>query len=240
MSSQIVEQLQDLGVEVVWRWVRGWGGVMGWGDGVVDGGELVSNDGWGHGGGASLCLLASLLLACVLAPVRNKCAQVPRCTGVRLRAIPARRRVVTIARWRSTCHQNVQVTNMLPPRELADLYRSSRLVYFPMATVGGKGCGDEHAGPTSGRGGSVQEGGEGAWGVVERAQEPSGALPRLDMQVYVGGRRRARSPRSPGVRRRGMARRRGQGDGEVQGRERQGKGEGGARAKRQGALARGG
>ena len=31
-----------------------------------------------------------------------------------------------------------QVTNMLPPRELADLYRSSRLVYFPMATVGGK------------------------------------------------------------------------------------------------------
>ena len=26
---------------------------------------------------------------------------------------------------------------MLPPRELADLYRTSRLVYFPMATVGG-------------------------------------------------------------------------------------------------------
>ena len=31
----------------------------------------------------------------------------------------------------------MQVTNMLPPRELADLYRTSRLVFFPMATVGG-------------------------------------------------------------------------------------------------------
>lgn len=31
----------------------------------------------------------------------------------------------------------IEVTNMLPPRELADLYRTSRLVYFPMATVGG-------------------------------------------------------------------------------------------------------
>ena len=31
----------------------------------------------------------------------------------------------------------IEVTNMLPPRELADLYRSSRLVFFPMATIGG-------------------------------------------------------------------------------------------------------
>jgi len=31
----------------------------------------------------------------------------------------------------------VEVTNMLPPRDLANLYRNSRLVYFPMAEVGG-------------------------------------------------------------------------------------------------------
>lgn len=31
----------------------------------------------------------------------------------------------------------VEVSNMIPPRELADLYRTSKLVYFPMATVGG-------------------------------------------------------------------------------------------------------